>query len=103
VGGPEQGGGGDGEEAHTNTTVPGLYLREKITKKLRERPASLTHCKEISIYVVPEKELRGLSPDFHIHNHVSVSDPYIPTFGTPIFLQQNKQPIRGIYKSLTET
>ncbi len=26
VGGPEQGGGGDGEEAHTDTTVPGLHL-----------------------------------------------------------------------------
>jgi hypothetical protein len=35
VGGPEQGGGGDGEEAHTDTTVPGLHLREKITKELR--------------------------------------------------------------------
>jgi hypothetical protein len=30
------------------------------------------YCKEISIYVLPEKELRGLSPHFHIH--VSVSD-----------------------------
>jgi hypothetical protein len=31
------------------------------------------HCKLISIYVFPEiKELRGLSPNFHIH--VSVSD-----------------------------
>ncbi len=25
------------------------------------------HFKEISIYVFPEKELRGLSPNFHIH------------------------------------
>ncbi len=30
------------------------------------------HCKEISIYVFPEKELRGLRPNFHIL--VSVSD-----------------------------
>ncbi len=30
------------------------------------------HCKYISIYVFPEKELRDLSPNFHIH--VSVSD-----------------------------
>jgi hypothetical protein len=35
------------------------------------------HCKEISIYVFPEKELRGLSLNFHIY--VSVSDLYIST------------------------
>ncbi len=34
------------------------------------------HCNENPIYVLPEKELRGLSPNFHIH--VSVSDLYIP-------------------------
>jgi hypothetical protein len=39
------------------------------------------HCKEISIYVFPEKELLGLSPNFHIH--VSVSDLSIPTIGPP--------------------
>ncbi len=35
--------------------------------------------------VIPrtERELRGLSPNFHIH--VSVSDLHIPTFGPPIF------------------
>jgi hypothetical protein len=33
----------------------------------------------------PEKELRGRSPNFHIH--VSVSDLYIPTIGLPILLQ----------------
>jgi hypothetical protein len=43
------------------------------------------HCKEIWIYVFPEKELRGLSPNFHIH--VSVSDQYIPMYGPSIFLQ----------------
>jgi hypothetical protein len=32
----------------------------------------MMHCSENSIYVFPEKELRGLSPNFHIH--VSVSD-----------------------------
>jgi hypothetical protein len=44
-------------------------------------------------YVFPEKELRGLSPNFHIH--VSVSDLYIPVVGPPIFLQQNMQTDRG--------
>ncbi len=35
----------------------------------------------------PEKELRSLSPNFHIH--VSVSDLYIPIIGLPILLQEN--------------
>jgi hypothetical protein len=54
-------------------------------------PKSGLHCKEILIYVFPEKELRGLSPSYHIY--VSVNDlyVYIPTIGPPIFLQQNKQ------------
>jgi hypothetical protein len=60
------------------------------------------HCKEISAYVLPEKELRVLSPNFYIH--VSGSDLYILTIGPPIFLQQNRQTDRGnIYNSLTET
>jgi hypothetical protein len=37
--------------------------------------------------IIPEKELRGLSPNFHIH--VSVSDLYIPTIGLPILLKEN--------------
>ncbi len=44
---------------------------------------------KIPIYIFPEKELRRLSPDFHIH--VSVSDFYIPGIGPHIFLQQNRQ------------
>jgi hypothetical protein len=56
-------------------------------------PKSVTHCKEISTYVFPEKELRGLSPNFHIH--VSASDLYFPSFGPPIFHQQNRQTDQG--------
>jgi hypothetical protein len=37
------------------------------------------HCNENSNYVFPEKELRGLGPNFH--SHVSVSDFYIPRIG----------------------
>jgi hypothetical protein len=44
---------------------------------------------KIPIYVFPEEELRGLSPNFHIH--VSVSDLYIPRIGPNIFLQQYRQ------------
>jgi hypothetical protein len=35
---------------------------------------------------IPKKELRGHSPNFHIH--VSVSDLYIPTIDLPILLQE---------------
>jgi hypothetical protein len=52
-------------------------------------PMVAMHCKEIWIYAFPEKELRGLSPNFHIH--LSVSGLYIPTMGPPFFLQQNRQ------------
>jgi hypothetical protein len=47
------------------------------------------HCKEISIYVFPEKELRGLCLNFYIH--VSVSDLYIHTNGPSISLLQKKK------------
>jgi hypothetical protein len=48
-----------------------------------------TFCTENRIYVIPEKELCGLSPNFY--NHVSVSDLYIPKIGPHIWLQQNRQ------------
>jgi hypothetical protein len=48
----------------------------------------LPHCNEIPIYIFTEKELRGLSQNFHIH--VSVSDLYIPRIGPHIILQQNR-------------
>ncbi len=53
------------------------------------------HFKGISIYVFPEKELRGLIPNFHIH--VSVSDLYIPMISPPIFsCSRIGRPIVGI-------
>ncbi len=42
-------------------------------------------------------ELRGISPNFHIH--VSVSDLYIPRIGPHISSSRNM----GIYNSLTDT
>ncbi len=50
---------------------------------------------------IPEKEYRGLSPNFHIH--ASMSDLYIPTISLPILLEQICRPILGLYKSLTDT
>ncbi len=56
---------------------------------------------ENSIHIFLEKELRGHSPNFHLH--VSVSALYIPTIDLPILLQEICGPILGIYKSLTDT
>ncbi len=47
--------------------------------------------------IFPEKDLRGLSPNFHIKFHVSVSDLYFPTIGLPIVLLEIRGPILGIY------
>ncbi len=41
------------------------------------------HCKENLIYVLSEKKLHDLSPNFHIH--VSVSDLNTPMISPPIF------------------
>jgi hypothetical protein len=47
------------------------------------------------IFPFPEKELRGHSPNFHIH--VSVSDLYIPTIDLPILVvQEICRPVLGI-------
>ncbi len=65
---------------------PALRVQQVNRNKTRQFPRAL---QRNSIYVFPKKELRGLSPNFHIHS--SVSDLYIPNIGQPIFLQQNRQ------------
>ncbi len=65
------------------------YAKHNNEPCLKKTCRLAKHCKVIWIYVLPEKELRGLSPNFHIH--VSVSDLFIPTIDTSIFLQQNRQ------------
>jgi hypothetical protein len=56
---------------------------------------------EISKQIFPEKEYRGLSPNFHIH--ASVNNVYIPTIGLPIMLEEIFRPILELKKSLTDT
>jgi hypothetical protein len=46
--------------------------------------------------IFPEKDYRGLSPNFHIH--VSVSESYISAMGLPFLLEEIRGPILGIYK-----
>jgi hypothetical protein len=70
-----------------------FFLNE--TRKFGIRSGA--HCKEILfMYVLPEKKLRGLSPNFHIH--VSVSDLYFPTIGPPTVFSCSRlgRPIAGI-------
>ncbi len=69
---------------------PDLKREFWILTRLKEH----TETKIPHSYVFPEKELRGLRPNFHIH--VSVSDLYSPRIRPHILLQQNKQPNVGI-------
>jgi hypothetical protein len=46
-------------------------------------------------------KLSGLVPNAYIY--VSVIDLYVPRISLPIWLQQNRQTILGIYNSLKET
>ncbi len=50
---------------------------------------------EILKQIFPEKEYRGLSPNFYIH--ASVSDLYIPTIDLPILLEEICRPILGLH------
>ncbi len=56
---------------------------------------------EFSKQIFPEKEYRGLSPNFNIH--ASVNDLYIFTIGLLILLEEICRPILGLYKSLKDT
>jgi hypothetical protein len=58
------------------------------------------YCPENWEKIFRERKLHGLSPSFYIH--ISVSNLFILTIDLPIWLQQNKGPILGIYKSLTD-
>ncbi len=51
--------------------------------------------------IFPEKEYRGLSPNFHIY--VSLRELYISRMGLPFLMEEICGRILGIYKSLTDT
>jgi hypothetical protein len=67
--------------------------------------AESEHCKEKNAeylkQIFPEKEYRGLSPNFHIH--IYVTELYISTIGLLFLLEEICGQIQGIYKSLTDT
>jgi hypothetical protein len=70
------------------------YNKDRINALQRQNTENLKQ-------IFPEKEYRGLSPNFHIH--VSVSELYIPTLGLPFLLEEICRLILGIYKSLKDT
>jgi hypothetical protein len=81
-----------------NVHCPELNLHKPNcpTKTVRHNFGSYctVHCNGNSVYIFLSWELRGLSPNFHIH--VSVSDLYIPRIGPHMhFLQQKRQTHRG--------
>jgi hypothetical protein len=65
--------------------IPVLYNEQICIPHNTESSKKFVHCNENPIYIFPEKELSGLSPNFHIH--VSLGDLYIT--GLPILLQEN--------------
>jgi hypothetical protein len=75
----------------TITRAYGSRLQRVPAQNLHYIPCcvSVVHYTENSIYVVPEKELCGLSPNSCIN--VSVSNLYIPRIVPHIWLQQNRQ------------
>jgi hypothetical protein len=76
------------------TSTPFRIMPNSMTTLQRQNAENLKQ-------IFPEKEYRGLSPNFHIH--VSVSELYIPTMGLPVLLEEICRLILGIYKSLKDT
>ncbi len=80
--------------------VPFRNQAQRENVNLRKIPCTAKTKFQNLKQIFPEKEYRGLSPNFHIH--VSVSELYIPTMGLPFLLEGICGRILGIYKSLTD-
>ncbi len=90
-----------GSRVSSSTSKFGSELNIEVNKSCKWGSLQKTNTENWK-QIFPEKELRGHSPNFHIH--VSLSDLHIPTIDLPILLQEICGPILGIYeyKSLTE-
>jgi hypothetical protein len=64
-----------------------LPTKGKKRRSLVSRYTLQRHTTENSKQIFPEKELHGISPNFH--TYVSVSDLYISMIGLPIFAAGN--------------
>jgi hypothetical protein len=85
-------------DEESGTGLGGFTLRLKIKiKAISLRKEVLTvYCNKNRIYVFLFWELRGLSPNIHIH--VTVSDLYILRIGPHISFSRIGRSIVGIYK-----
>ncbi len=78
------------------------HLKGKPPGTDRERGLPLQRQNaEILTQIFPEKEYRGLSPNFHIH--ASVCDLYIPTIGLPFLLEEICRPLLEDYINHSQT
>jgi hypothetical protein len=77
------------EEKSDTNKHPNMVFSRKENNPGNRKRAECTAKKQYQKFDtnILRKELRGLSPNFHIH--VSVSDLYILTIGLPILLQEN--------------
>jgi hypothetical protein len=95
---------GEGRGCTPGTLYSSLYralsLPEKGAISLTTTALQRQNAENVK-QIFPEKEYRGLSPNFHIH--VSVNELYIPTMCLPFLLEEICGPILGIYKSPTDT
>ncbi len=89
--------------ASKNKVGRGMYRANTVLLLLFLKICKIfdTHCNGNSVYIFLFWELRGLSPNFHIH--VYLSDLYIPRMGPHISSSRKGRPIVGIYNSLTDT
>jgi hypothetical protein len=74
------------EKLLAGNTVPNLY-KTSLPDSLPSVNTQQRNKTENSKQIFPEKELRGLCPNFPIH--VSVSNLYVPTIDLPILPQEN--------------
>jgi hypothetical protein len=70
----------------TRTSTYGTWIAFRKGKQQCMYTAKRHNAENVK-QIFPEKELCGLSPNFHIN--VSVSDLFIPMIGLPILLQEN--------------
>jgi hypothetical protein len=84
---------------HLLSVCYAYICRETITSVVVCRKG--LHCNGHSVYIFLFWELRGLSPNFHVH--VSVIDLYNPRIGPHNSFSRKGRPIVEIYNSLTDT
>jgi hypothetical protein len=73
-----------GKEEHIRVQLN--IERQQFSQPTKELTNTRPRGLRIWYKIFPEKEYRGLSPNFHIH--VSVSELYIPTMGLPFLLEE---------------